>query len=235
MGSVLLWGWCEDPRGWVKILVTSEGKLIIDPEVTADLEADVGDASASTLGSLYGILGNPAQSLSTRIGFEGAMSLASKLTKARAAFLDHSIADLITRTKGLDEIYDAFASIIPIIWIASDTLLNSNDAIVTHSTTTWTKKKETKISVGGTLRIKFATRYTEGYSGVARIYRNGVQVSGELPISTTDWYVHSVDLAGWSAGDLVQLYLWASVAGKDVQAKDFRLYGDGVTFLNTLE
>lgn len=109
MGSVLLWGWCDDPRGWVKILVTSEGKLIIDPEVTEALEADVGDASASTLGSLYGILGNPAQSLSTRIGYQGATSLANKLTAARAVLLDnldHSIADLITRLKGLDEIHD---------------------------------------------------------------------------------------------------------------------------------
>ncbi len=112
MGSVLIWGWCADPAGWVKILVNSDGKLIIDPEVTAALEADVGDASASTLGSLYGILGNPAQSFLAMIGYQGATSLANKLTAARAVLLDNldnSIADLITRTKGLDEIYDAIA------------------------------------------------------------------------------------------------------------------------------
>jgi hypothetical protein len=34
----------------------------------AALQADVGDASASTLGSLYAILGNPATALTTRIG-----------------------------------------------------------------------------------------------------------------------------------------------------------------------
>lgn len=109
MPGVLLWGWCADPEGWVKVLVTSEGKLIIDPEVTEALEADVGDASASELGSLYAILGNPAQSLSARIGYQGAKSLANKLTAARAVLLDnldHSIADLITRLKGLDEIHD---------------------------------------------------------------------------------------------------------------------------------
>ena len=52
--------------------------------------ADIGDASASTLGSLYGIVGNPAagQDLATRIGYEGAASLADKLTTARAGYLD---------------------------------------------------------------------------------------------------------------------------------------------------
>lgn len=54
----------------------------------ADLLADVGDASGSTLGSLYAILGNPAEDLATRIGYEGATSLADKLTAARAANLD---------------------------------------------------------------------------------------------------------------------------------------------------
>jgi hypothetical protein len=36
------------------------------PAEVAALQADVGDASASALGSLYGILGNPAQSFTTR-------------------------------------------------------------------------------------------------------------------------------------------------------------------------
>ena len=55
-----------------------------------DIFADVGDASGSTLGSLYGIVGNPAagQDLATRIGYQGATSLADKLTAARAALLD---------------------------------------------------------------------------------------------------------------------------------------------------
>jgi hypothetical protein len=54
------------------------------------LMGDVGDASASTLGSLYAILGNPpaAQTFLAMIGFEGATALANKLTAARAALLD---------------------------------------------------------------------------------------------------------------------------------------------------
>ncbi|MBW2561368.1 MAG: hypothetical protein JRE40_11005, partial [Deltaproteobacteria bacterium] len=58
------------------------------PAEVAALAADVGDASTSTLGSLYGILGNPAQDFLTMIGYEGATSLADKLTAARALLLD---------------------------------------------------------------------------------------------------------------------------------------------------
>jgi len=58
------------------------------PAEVAALAADVGDASTSTLGSLYGILGDPAQDFLTMIGYEGATSLADKLTAARALLLD---------------------------------------------------------------------------------------------------------------------------------------------------
>lgn len=62
------------------------------PGLESELLADVGDASASTLGSIYGILGNPVQSFLAMIGFEGATSLAAKLTLARAALLDQITA-----------------------------------------------------------------------------------------------------------------------------------------------
>ncbi len=58
----------------------------------AALQADVGDASTSTLGSLYAILGNPAQTFLAMIGYEGATALADKLTAARAALIDEITA-----------------------------------------------------------------------------------------------------------------------------------------------
>jgi len=72
-----------------RIVAISSAKAEVDA-----IQADVGDASLSTLGSLYGILGNPAagQDLATRIGYEGATSLASKLTAARAALIDQITA-----------------------------------------------------------------------------------------------------------------------------------------------
>lgn len=62
---------------------------------TADVAAvlaDIGDASASALGSLYAILGNPAQTFLAMVGYEGATSLANKLTAVRAALLDEITA-----------------------------------------------------------------------------------------------------------------------------------------------
>ncbi len=61
--------------------------------VTA-LMADVGDASTAVLGNLFGILGDPAagEDLATRIGYEGALSIANKLTAARATLLDQITA-----------------------------------------------------------------------------------------------------------------------------------------------
>ena len=58
----------------------------------ANILADIGDASGSTLGSIYAILGNPAQTFLAMIGYEGATSLAAKLTTARAALLDEITA-----------------------------------------------------------------------------------------------------------------------------------------------
>ena len=63
----------------------------IDAEVAA-LLADVGDASAATLGSILGILGDPAQTFLAMIGYEGATALAAKLTAARAGYLDELAA-----------------------------------------------------------------------------------------------------------------------------------------------
>jgi len=62
------------------------------PAEVAALAADVGDASTSTLGSLYAILGNPAQTFLAMIGYEGATALANKLTATRAALLDEITA-----------------------------------------------------------------------------------------------------------------------------------------------
>ena len=76
--------------------------------LSADLDAllaDVGDASGSGLGSLYSILGDPAQTFTAMVGYEGATSLASKLTLARAGYLDNinnanlaTIADISSLT-----------------------------------------------------------------------------------------------------------------------------------------
>ncbi|KKL13872.1 hypothetical protein LCGC14_2521420, partial [marine sediment metagenome] len=75
-------------------LAVDDEVLLIHERIAeiADLLADVGDASGSTLGSIYAILGNPAQTFLAMIGYEGATSLADKLTAARAALIDEITA-----------------------------------------------------------------------------------------------------------------------------------------------
>lgn len=65
---------------------------VATPKQVADLQIDVGDASAGALGSLYAIFGNWTVTLLAAIGYEGATALASKLTAARAALLDQITA-----------------------------------------------------------------------------------------------------------------------------------------------
>jgi len=50
------------------------------PAEVAALAADVGDASSSTLGSLYGILGDPGTDLATQIAALGAVALITETT-----------------------------------------------------------------------------------------------------------------------------------------------------------
>lgn len=56
--------------------------------VVDTVNTNVGDPSADTLTSIAAKLGNPGQDLSTMVGYEGATSLADKLTATRAGYLD---------------------------------------------------------------------------------------------------------------------------------------------------
>jgi len=78
-------GKLDDPGHGLEAMMIAIGAL--GPLDLAALMADVGDASSSALGSLYGILGNPANSLATMIG-----DLLIRLTVARAAALDEITA-----------------------------------------------------------------------------------------------------------------------------------------------
>lgn len=86
----------------------------------AALMADVGDASASALGSLYAILGNPAQNFNTMVGYQGATSLAAKLTLARATNLDNldaAISGVNTRLGRQVPYIDYWSDVTPSITI----------------------------------------------------------------------------------------------------------------------
>jgi len=110
-------------------------------------------------------------------------------------------------------------------YTAGDNLIISSDGQVQVVVTTYTKVKEFMIIRDGTLRIKFHLAASQ--SGVAvygRIYRNGVAVGNQRSTSSVSGVTFSEDIAGWSAYDLVQLYICTSNLTYPVYASNFRLY-----------
>lgn len=109
---------------------------------------------------------------------------------------------------------------------AGDYILYINDDERGFSEDSYTKKKEIKIRQGGTLRIKFSLK-TLNASGTVygRIYRNGVAVGTARSTYSTSYVEYSEDIAGWSAGDLCQIYCkkGGSYSG---DVKNHRIYCD---------
>lgn len=90
-----------------------------------------------------------------------------------------------------------------------DAVLHNNADEVTTSTNSWVKRKETKLThcPVGTLRIQFQLKSGNGsYNAEARIYRNGEAVGTSRSTSNTAYQTYTEDIAGWSDGDLLQLY-----------------------------
>lgn len=93
---------------------------------------------------------------------------------------------------------------------AGDYEFNLNATERSTTSTTYVKLKETKIGVGGTLRIKFSIK-TDGAGTVyGRIYRNGVAVGTERTSALGTYVEYSEDIGGWSPADLVQVYVHRS-------------------------
>lgn len=114
-----------------------------------------------------------------------------------------------------------------ISYVAGDTLLQSLDTSknITQNTPTLAKFKEFTLPAGvsGTLRIKFDLTHSGVGNAAGRIYRNGVAVgTSQSVVNTTTTF--SEDIAGWSAGDLVQFYGARTVAETGSVA-NFRIYG----------
>ena len=92
---------------------------------------------------------------------------------------------------------------------AGDYLLDTNPAERSTTSISYVKLKETKIGVGGTLRIKFSIKTEASASGTVygQIYKNGVAVGTERNTGSNTYVEYSEDIGGWSAGDLVQVYV----------------------------
>jgi len=90
----------------------------------------------------------------------------------------------------------------------------------------YVKVKEIYLPRGGSLRIDFLgqTDYHEGAKG--RIYRNGSAIGTEHWLEWGSWVNYSQTISGWSAGDLVQLYIQKYYTNATAMAMNFKIYAD---------
>ena len=111
-------------------------------------------------------------------------------------------------------------------FVAGDFLICANDTERSSPSTSWIKLKEIKIGRGGTLRIEFGIK-----SGVLDIYvfaeirRNNVPV-GTFRRASSGYGFYIEDIAGWSKGDLVQVWGRTTKSSCTVNVKGLRLYVD---------
>lgn len=88
----------------------------------------------------------------------------------------------------------------------------------------YTKVVEFCLPRGGTIRVKFDIRATTAKT-YGRIYRNGGAVGTEQSTESDTFVTFSEDMAGWSAGDLLQLYIKNPLGGGvSAKAANLRLY-----------
>lgn len=110
-------------------------------------------------------------------------------------------------------------------YTAGDIFVTKSDVQTDTQSTSWKKAKEILMGNGGTLRVKFDLKgaiVDRDYKG--RIYRNGGAVGTERINATTNWITFSEDISGWSAGDLLQLYIYGQGAGWNAFTRNLRVY-----------
>ena len=77
----------------------------------------------------------------------------------------------------------------------------------TTTSGTYKKVKEIYIPRGGTLRVKFDLHsHAVGYLVHGKVYRNGGAVGTEQSVTSDIYATKSQDIAGWTEGDLCQVY-----------------------------
>jgi hypothetical protein len=110
-------------------------------------------------------------------------------------------------------------------YTAGDAVVASALVEVGRITTAYVKVKEVYVARAGTIRVKFSIKTgTTGNVVKGQVYRNGGAVGTERAMSSESFTEYSEDIAGWSSGDLVQLYIKVqSAVGETVTAKSFKV------------
>jgi len=107
----------------------------------------------------------------------------------------------------------------------SDNLKASANTERTQISTSWTKKKEIKVLLAGSLRVKFDLKSVAGGWIDGRIYKNGVQIGTTHSINNTSYTTYTEDFSGIAINDLIQIYLLGD-GGSGAATRNFRLYWD---------
>jgi len=123
-------------------------------------------------------------------------------------------------------------------YTAGSNLLIKHDSEISIESYTsglvYIKIKEIQLDKGGTLRVSFHLRVTQGGTANGRIYRNGSAVGTERSVTTTSGTTYSQDISGWSPGDLLQLYIRCATSGSIAHGSNLRLYsGNWVSMIVT--
>jgi len=105
-------------------------------------------------------------------------------------------------------------------------------ALIERSTvsSTYNKIKEITLLGSGTLTFKWSHKCNHGGSAYTRIYRNGGAVGTQKSTGESTYQAVEDTVAGWSNGDLIQLYIRSSIEGTDgAYAQSFKVYGTTCT------
>ena len=129
---------------------------------------------------------------------------------------------------GSDFIVNGIALSADIEYAVGDYIILTNVAAAGGNNTTYIKRRENIIPKGGTLRMKFSIwTANSDYAAYGRIYRNGVAVGTEQSTNLENpGEEFSEDIAGWSRGDLVQLYQKSGNAFANTNVENFKLCAD---------
>lgn len=131
---------------------------------------------------------------------------------------------------GVDEIefYDMY----------QDLTLHNNSTSRTVTADTYTKYKETKIDdCPDTLRISFTLGHFNSTTLYGRIYRNGVAVGTQRIAGSAGGGIFTTwteDIAGWSDGDLLQIYCYV-IGWYNPVVKDLIIVGRNIVIPKQVE
>ena len=94
---------------------------------------------------------------------------------------------------------------------------------------TYTRLKQTRLQIGGDIRIKFDIHTgNTARTAYGRIYKNGTAIGTERSTTSTSYVTFSEDIADWLVGDYVELYVKISADDIFAYCRDLNLHREDI-------